>query len=154
LRPWKAWEKTPKGVIPSSLCEISQNASRKKRIAEERFYCSSCTGCSKSPSRCLRGQISGILKDGKEGRGKILLKQLYIYRVIIRRLIIENHKSGKPGGVDIKITVTKAKVFPYIAAWVRVGRGIAHVKGCNSVLRLGKIHHINYSMSDAINRTV
>jgi hypothetical protein len=30
LRPGKAWEKTPKGVIPPSLCEISQNASRKK----------------------------------------------------------------------------------------------------------------------------
>jgi hypothetical protein len=27
----KASEKTPKGVIPPSLCEISQNASRKKR---------------------------------------------------------------------------------------------------------------------------
>jgi hypothetical protein len=31
LRPGKAWEKTPKGVIPPSLCEISQNASRKKK---------------------------------------------------------------------------------------------------------------------------
>jgi hypothetical protein len=31
LRPWKASEKTPKGFIPPSLCEISQNASRKKR---------------------------------------------------------------------------------------------------------------------------
>jgi hypothetical protein len=30
LRPGKASEKTPKGVIPPSLCEISQNASRKK----------------------------------------------------------------------------------------------------------------------------
>jgi hypothetical protein len=30
LRPGKAWEKTPKGVIPPSLCGISQNASRKK----------------------------------------------------------------------------------------------------------------------------
>jgi hypothetical protein len=29
LRPGKASEKTPKGVIPPSLCEISQNASRK-----------------------------------------------------------------------------------------------------------------------------
>jgi hypothetical protein len=32
LRPGKASEKTPKGVIPPSLCEISQNASRKKRV--------------------------------------------------------------------------------------------------------------------------
>jgi hypothetical protein len=31
LRPGKASEKTPKGVIPPSLCEISQNASRKKQ---------------------------------------------------------------------------------------------------------------------------
>jgi hypothetical protein len=31
LRPGKALEKTPKGVIPPSLCEISQNASRKKK---------------------------------------------------------------------------------------------------------------------------
>jgi hypothetical protein len=31
LRPGKASEKTPKGVIPPSLCEILQNASRKKR---------------------------------------------------------------------------------------------------------------------------
>jgi hypothetical protein len=31
LRPGKASEKTPKGVIPPSLCEISQNASRKKK---------------------------------------------------------------------------------------------------------------------------
>jgi hypothetical protein len=30
LRPGKALVKTPKGVIPPSLCEISQNASRKK----------------------------------------------------------------------------------------------------------------------------
>jgi hypothetical protein len=29
-RPGKASEKTPTGVIPPSLCEISQNASRKK----------------------------------------------------------------------------------------------------------------------------
>jgi hypothetical protein len=32
LRPGKASEKTPKGVIPPSLCEISQNAWRKKRV--------------------------------------------------------------------------------------------------------------------------
>jgi hypothetical protein len=32
LRPGKASEKTPKGVIPPSLCEISQNASRKKKL--------------------------------------------------------------------------------------------------------------------------
>jgi hypothetical protein len=31
LRPGKVSEKTPKGVIPPSLCEISQNASRKKK---------------------------------------------------------------------------------------------------------------------------
>jgi hypothetical protein len=31
LRPGKASEKTPKGVIPLSLCEISQNASKKKK---------------------------------------------------------------------------------------------------------------------------
>jgi hypothetical protein len=31
LRPGKASEKTPKGVIPPSLCEILQNASRKKK---------------------------------------------------------------------------------------------------------------------------
>jgi hypothetical protein len=31
-RPGKASEKTSKGVIPPSLCEISQNASRKKKI--------------------------------------------------------------------------------------------------------------------------
>jgi hypothetical protein len=30
LRPGKASEKTPKGIIPPSLCEISQDASRKK----------------------------------------------------------------------------------------------------------------------------
>jgi hypothetical protein len=30
LGPGKASEKTPKGVIPPSLCEISQNASKKK----------------------------------------------------------------------------------------------------------------------------
>jgi hypothetical protein len=32
LRTGKALEKTPKGVIPPSLCEISQNASRKKEM--------------------------------------------------------------------------------------------------------------------------
>jgi hypothetical protein len=32
LRPGKASEKTPKGVIPPSLCEISQNALRKKGL--------------------------------------------------------------------------------------------------------------------------
>jgi hypothetical protein len=32
LRPGKAAEKTPKGVIPPSLCEILQNASRKKKV--------------------------------------------------------------------------------------------------------------------------
>jgi hypothetical protein len=31
LRPGKASEKTPIGVIPPSLCEISQRASRKKK---------------------------------------------------------------------------------------------------------------------------
>jgi hypothetical protein len=35
LRPGKASEKTPKGVIPPSLCEISQNASRKKKRVYE-----------------------------------------------------------------------------------------------------------------------
>jgi hypothetical protein len=39
LRPGKASEKTPKGVIPPSLCEISQNASRKKRV-ERKLLCS------------------------------------------------------------------------------------------------------------------
>jgi hypothetical protein len=34
LRPGKASEKTPKGVIPPSLYEISQNASKKKRDRE------------------------------------------------------------------------------------------------------------------------
>jgi hypothetical protein len=34
LRPGKASEKTPKGVIPPSMCEISQNASRKKKDQE------------------------------------------------------------------------------------------------------------------------
>jgi hypothetical protein len=32
LRSGKASEKTPKGVIPPSLCEILQNALRKKNI--------------------------------------------------------------------------------------------------------------------------
>jgi hypothetical protein len=32
LRPEKVSEKTPKGVIPPSLCEILQNASRKKKL--------------------------------------------------------------------------------------------------------------------------
>jgi hypothetical protein len=32
LRPGKASEKTPKGVIPTSLCEILLNASRKKKV--------------------------------------------------------------------------------------------------------------------------
>jgi hypothetical protein len=31
LRPGKVSKKTPKGVIPPSLCEISQNASWKKK---------------------------------------------------------------------------------------------------------------------------
>jgi hypothetical protein len=38
LRPGKALEKTPKGVIPPSLCEISQNASRKKRTLFKNIY--------------------------------------------------------------------------------------------------------------------
>jgi hypothetical protein len=29
----------------------------------------------------------------------------------------------------IKFAVAKAKVFPHLEAWVRVGRGIPHVKG-------------------------
>jgi hypothetical protein len=37
LRPGKASEKTPKGVIPPSLCEISQNASRKKKVLKLRI---------------------------------------------------------------------------------------------------------------------
>jgi hypothetical protein len=32
LRPGKPWENTPKEVIPPSLCEISQNAKRKKNL--------------------------------------------------------------------------------------------------------------------------
>jgi hypothetical protein len=35
LSPGKASEKTPKGVSPPSLCEISQNASRKKKKVHE-----------------------------------------------------------------------------------------------------------------------
>jgi hypothetical protein len=31
-RPEKALEKTRKGVIPPNLCEISQNASKKKNV--------------------------------------------------------------------------------------------------------------------------
>jgi hypothetical protein len=38
LRPGKASEKTPKGVIPPSLCVISQNASRKKKLHGCRSY--------------------------------------------------------------------------------------------------------------------
>jgi hypothetical protein len=36
LRPGKASEKTPKGVIPPSLCEILQNASRKMTICSKK----------------------------------------------------------------------------------------------------------------------
>jgi hypothetical protein len=36
LKPGKASEKTPKGGIPPSLCEISQNASRKKMLDIQR----------------------------------------------------------------------------------------------------------------------
>jgi hypothetical protein len=36
----------------------------------------------------------------------------------------------------IKFAVAKAKMFPHLEAWVRVGRGIPNVKGHNSVLRL------------------
>jgi hypothetical protein len=35
LRHGKASEKTPRGVIPPSLCEISQNASRKRKKVNE-----------------------------------------------------------------------------------------------------------------------
>jgi hypothetical protein len=38
LRPGKASGKTPKGVIPTSLCEISQNASRKKTRLTQRHW--------------------------------------------------------------------------------------------------------------------
>jgi hypothetical protein len=38
LRPGKASEKTPKGVIPPSLCEISQNASRKKNEEDSQTF--------------------------------------------------------------------------------------------------------------------
>jgi hypothetical protein len=37
LRPGKASEKTPKGVIPPSLREISQNASREKKAEQKQF---------------------------------------------------------------------------------------------------------------------
>jgi hypothetical protein len=37
LRPGKASEKTQKGVIPPSLCEISQNASRKNKHRAELY---------------------------------------------------------------------------------------------------------------------
>jgi hypothetical protein len=36
----------------------------------------------------------------------------------------------------LKLAVVKAKVFPHLEAWVRVGRGILHVKGYYSTLRL------------------
>jgi hypothetical protein len=38
--------------------------------------------------------------------------------------------------IRLKFAVAKAKVFPHLEAWIRVGRGIPHVKGHNSVLRL------------------
>jgi hypothetical protein len=36
----------------------------------------------------------------------------------------------------LKFALAKAKVFPHLEAWVRVGCGIPHVKGHISVLRL------------------
>jgi hypothetical protein len=39
LRPGKASEKTPKGVIPPSLCEISQNASKKQELNSSETRC-------------------------------------------------------------------------------------------------------------------
>jgi hypothetical protein len=36
----------------------------------------------------------------------------------------------------LKFAVAKAKVFTHLEAWVRVGCGIPHVKGHNSVLRI------------------
>jgi hypothetical protein len=38
LKPGKASEKTPKGVIPPGLCEISQNVSRKKKGADNQLF--------------------------------------------------------------------------------------------------------------------
>jgi hypothetical protein len=35
----------------------------------------------------------------------------------------------------IKKSVAKAKVFPHLESWVRIGSGIPHVKGHNSLLR-------------------
>jgi hypothetical protein len=65
LRPGKASEKTPKGVIPLSLCEILQNASREKKrqfLAQKKvekrcfFYRTSaielCANPSESPASC------------------------------------------------------------------------------------------------------
>jgi hypothetical protein len=48
LRPGKASEKTPKGVIPPSLCEILQNALRKRKKkadAEDHFFHVLCNAC-------------------------------------------------------------------------------------------------------------
>jgi hypothetical protein len=42
LRPGKASEKTPKGVIPPSLCEISQNASREVLFFSMRSFLGAC----------------------------------------------------------------------------------------------------------------
>jgi hypothetical protein len=36
----------------------------------------------------------------------------------------------------LKFAVAKAKVCPHLEAWVRMGRGIPHVKGYNCTLRL------------------
>jgi hypothetical protein len=45
-RPGKASEKTPKGVIPPSLCEILQNASRKKNAYfVTSFHCFDDVAC-------------------------------------------------------------------------------------------------------------
>jgi hypothetical protein len=49
LKPGKASEKTPKGVIPPSLCEISQNTKRKKK-QKKRHQAASAMAASLFPS--------------------------------------------------------------------------------------------------------
>jgi hypothetical protein len=57
LRPGKASEKIPKGVIPPSLCEISQNALRKKTKS---YYYSSHTDAPKALKALFDAPPTGV----------------------------------------------------------------------------------------------
>jgi hypothetical protein len=76
--------------------------------------------------------------------------------VSVKKLaLLCNHASGgtlSSTAIEIsnrlKLAVVKAKVLPHLEAWVRVGRGIPHVKGYNVDAKRGTEMTLDFTLAE------